>query len=87
MIHSWYNSMQVTARRTRPRQSDLTLHFAYTWSKNMQAGAIIDTVNRVRTSGSCVNLDRTSIAIDFGSVLSSLWSRKVAIGRKCKQDG
>lgn len=44
-IHSWYNSLQVTASHRASR--DLTLHFAYTWSKNMQAGNLIDTVNRV----------------------------------------
>ncbi len=45
LVHSWYNSMQVVA--THNASHDLTLHFAYTWSKNMQAGNIIDTVNRV----------------------------------------
>ncbi len=45
LIHSWYNSLQVTAAHRASR--DLTLHFAYTWSKNMQAGNVIDPVNRV----------------------------------------
>ncbi len=43
----------------------LTLHFAYTWSKNMQAGAIIDTVNRVIQRQLQGN-DRTSIATISG---------------------
>ena len=44
-IHSWYNSLQVTA--SHKVAQNLSFHFAYTWSKNMQAGNIIDTVNRV----------------------------------------
>ena len=45
LVHSWYNSLQVVASHNVAR--NLTFHFAYTWSKNMQAGNIIDTVNRV----------------------------------------
>ena len=45
LVHSWYNSMQFTASHNAAR--DLTFHYALTWSKNMQAGNIIDTVNRV----------------------------------------
>ncbi len=45
LVHSWYNSLQVVASHNAAR--DLTLHYAFTWSKNMQAGNIIDTVNRV----------------------------------------
>ena len=44
-IHSWQNSLQVTASHNASR--DLSLHFAYTWSKSMTAGNIIDTVYRV----------------------------------------
>jgi Carboxypeptidase regulatory-like domain/TonB dependent receptor len=45
LVHSWYNSMQVVASHNASK--DLTFHFALTWSKNMQAGNIIDTVNRI----------------------------------------
>ncbi len=45
LVHTWYNSMQVVASHNVARS--FTLHFAYTWAKNMQAGNIIDTVNRV----------------------------------------
>ena len=45
LVHSWYNALQVSASHNASR--DLTLHYALTWSKNMQAGNIIDTVNRV----------------------------------------
>ena len=45
LVHSWYNSLQVVASHNATK--NLTVHFAYTWSKNMQAGNIIDTVNRV----------------------------------------
>lgn len=45
LVRSWYNSMQVTASHNASR--DLSMHLAYTWAKGMQAGNIIDTVNRV----------------------------------------
>ena len=45
LVRSWYNSLQVVASHNASK--DLTFHFALTWSKNMQAGNIIDTVNRV----------------------------------------
>lgn len=45
LIHSWQNSLQVTASHNASH--DLSLHFAYTWSKSMTAGNIIDTVYRV----------------------------------------
>jgi len=44
-IHSWYNSLQVTASHNVSK--NLSLHFAYTWSKSMTAGNIIDYVYRV----------------------------------------
>ena len=44
-MHSWYNSLQVVASHNASR--DLNFHFALTWSKNMQAGNLIDTVNRI----------------------------------------
>jgi hypothetical protein len=45
LIHSWYNSLQVTASHNVSQ--NLSLHFAYTWAKSMTAGNIIDTVYRV----------------------------------------
>ena len=45
LIHSWYNSLQVTASHNVSRS--LSLHFAYTWSKSMTAGNIIDPIYRV----------------------------------------
>jgi hypothetical protein len=44
-IHSWYNSLQVTAAHNVSK--DLSFHLAYTWSKSMSAGNIVDTINRV----------------------------------------
>ncbi len=44
-IHSWYNSLQVTASHNVSH--NLSLHFAYTWSKSMTAGNIIDSIYRV----------------------------------------
>ncbi len=45
LIHAWYNSMQVAASHNV--SNNLSFHFAYTWSKNMTAGNIIDNVYRV----------------------------------------
>ena len=45
LIHSWYNSLQVTASHNVSK--NLSLHFAYTWSKSMTAGNIIDPIYRV----------------------------------------
>jgi hypothetical protein len=45
LVHSWYNSMQIAASHNASK--DLTFHFGLTWAKNMQAGNIIDTVNRI----------------------------------------
>ena len=44
-IHSWYNSLQVTAAHNVSR--DLSFHFAYTWSKTMTAGNLLDSIYRV----------------------------------------
>lgn len=64
LIHSWTNSLQVTASHTISH--DLSLHFAYTWSKSMTAGNIIDTVYRVYGR----NIDSNDIpnAITFSGV-------------------
>jgi hypothetical protein len=44
-IHTWYNSLQVTLAHNVSRA--LSLHTAYTWSKAMNSGTLIDSVNRV----------------------------------------
>ncbi len=64
LVHSWYNSMQVSASHNASK--DLTLHFALTWSKNMQAGNIIDTVNRVY--GRNLMSNDVPVAITFSGV-------------------
>lgn len=64
LVHSWYNSLQVVASHNASR--DLTLHYALTWSKNMQAGNIIDTVNRVY--GRNLMSNDVPIAMSFSGV-------------------
>ena len=46
LIHTWYNSMQMTLNHNVSKS--LTLHYALTWSKNMTAGAYIDSVYGIR---------------------------------------
>ncbi|HZL27782.1 MAG TPA: TonB-dependent receptor [Acidobacteriaceae bacterium] len=77
IVHSWYNSMQVTA--SHRASHDLTFHFAYTWSKNMQAGAIIDTVNRV-IQRQIVGNDRTNVATISGVYYLPLGRGKAIFG-------
>jgi hypothetical protein len=45
LVHSWYNSLQVTASHNVSKS--LSVHAAYTWSKTMKAGSVIDIVNGV----------------------------------------
>ncbi len=73
LVHSWYNSLQVVASHNASR--DLTLHYALTWSKNMQAGNIIDTVNRVY--GRNLMANDVPIAMTF----SGVYFLPVGIGR------
>ena len=77
IVHSWYNSLQVTAAHQASR--DLTLHFAYTWSKNMQAGAIVDTVNRV-IQRQLIGNDRTSVATLSGVYYLPVGRGKLLLG-------
>ncbi|HEV2644842.1 MAG TPA: TonB-dependent receptor [Acidobacteriaceae bacterium] len=44
-VHTWYNSLQVIAVHNVSRS--LTAHFAYTYSKTMKAGQVIDATNGV----------------------------------------
>lgn len=64
LVHSWYNSLQVSASHNASK--DLTLHFALTWSKNMQGGNIIDSVNRVY--GRNLMANDVPVAISFSGV-------------------
>jgi len=64
IIHTWYNSMQVSFSHNVSQL--LSLHASYTWSKSMRAGDQIDATNQIyaRTlDGS----DRPNI-ISFSSV-------------------
>ncbi len=45
IIHTWYNSLQVSFSHNVSRV--LSLHTAYTWSKSMRAGDQIDATNQV----------------------------------------
>ncbi|HEV2646831.1 MAG TPA: TonB-dependent receptor [Acidobacteriaceae bacterium] len=45
LIHQWYNSLQVVASHNASKE--LTLHFAYTWSKIMTTGFIFDQVDQL----------------------------------------
>jgi hypothetical protein len=76
-IHSWYNSLQVTASHRASR--DLTFHFAYTWSKNMQEGNLIDTVNRVYGRSLQAN-DRTNILTLSGVYYLPVGRGKLLLG-------
>ena len=64
LIHSWYNSLQVIASHNVSQ--NLSLHFAYTWSKSMTAGNIIDTIYRVY--GRNVDANDIPNAITFSGV-------------------
>ena len=77
IVHSWYNSMQVTA--SHRASHDLTFHFAYTLSKNMQAGAILDTVNRV-IQRQIVGNDRTNVATISGVYYLPFGRGKAIVG-------
>ena len=77
LIHTWYNSLQVTAAHKASR--DLTLHFAYTWSKNMQSGAIIDTVNRI-IQRQLVGNDRKSVVTLSGVYYLPVGRGKALLG-------
>ncbi len=63
-IHSWYNSLQVTAAHNVSQ--NLSLHFAYTWSKSMTAGNLIDPIYRVY--GRNIGTNNVPNAITFSGV-------------------
>ncbi len=64
LIHSWFNSLQVTASHNVSQS--LSLHFAYTWSKSMTAGNIIDPIYRVY--GRTIDSNDRPNAITFSGV-------------------
>jgi hypothetical protein len=63
-IHSWYNSLQLTV--SHHTSHNLDLHFAYTWSKSMTAGNIIDPIYRVY--GRTIGANDIPNAITFSGV-------------------
>ena len=46
LIHTWYNSLQVVVSHNVAK--NFTFHYAFTWSKNMSSGAVIDNVYGIR---------------------------------------
>ncbi len=70
-IRSWYNSLQVAASHNVSKS--LSFHFAYTWSKNMTAGNIIDNVNYIRA--------RTIASNDVPTVITISSVFYVPVGR------
>jgi hypothetical protein len=64
LVHSWYNSMQVVASHNVSRS--LTVHAAYTWSKTMKAGQVVDIVNGVY--GRSISSNDTPNVLTFSSV-------------------
>ncbi len=65
LIHSWYNSLQVTASHNVSQ--NLSLHAAYTWSKSMTSGNLIDYIYRVY--GRNVGANDIPNAITFSGVI------------------
>ncbi len=63
-IHSWYNSLQVTASHNVSQ--NLSLHVAYTWSKSMTAGTLIDPIYRVY--GRSIGTNDVPNAVTFSGV-------------------
>lgn len=64
LVHSWYNSLQVTASHTVSRS--LSVHAAYTWSKTMKAGQVVDIINGVY--GRSISANDTPNVFTFSSV-------------------
>ena len=64
LVHSWYNSLQVTASHNVAK--NLTVHAAYTWSKTMKAGQVIDIINGVY--GRSISANDTPNVFTFSSV-------------------
>jgi hypothetical protein len=63
-VHSWYNSMQVSAAHNVSKS--LSLHAAFSWSKAEKAGQVVDSVNGV--FGRSLSASDTPIVITFSSV-------------------
>nr|WP_158909706.1 TonB-dependent receptor [Granulicella sp. L56] len=64
LVHSWYNSLQVSASHNVSKS--LSVHAAYTWSKTMKAGQVIDIINGV--FGRSVSANDTPNVVTFSSV-------------------
>ncbi len=64
IVHTWYNSMQVTASHTVSRS--LSAHAAYTWSKTMKAGSVVDIINGV--FGRNLSANDTPNVVTFSTV-------------------
>ena len=64
LVHSWYNSLQATASHTVSKS--LSLHAAFTWSKTMKAGQVVDIINGV--FGRSISANDTPIVVTFSGV-------------------
>jgi hypothetical protein len=63
-VRAWYNSVQVSASHNVSKS--LTVHAAYTWSKTMKAGQVIDVINGVY--GRTISANDTPNVVTFSSV-------------------
>lgn len=63
-VHSWYNSLQVSASHNVSKS--LSVHAAYTWSKTMKAGQVIDIINGVY--GRSLSANDTPSVFTFSSI-------------------
>ena len=64
LVHSWYNSLQVSASHNVARS--LSIHAAYTWSKTMKEGQVIDIINGVY--GRSISANDTPHVFTFSTV-------------------
>ncbi|HZL28143.1 MAG TPA: hypothetical protein VFC39_16595 [Acidobacteriaceae bacterium] len=64
LVHSWYNSLQVVASHNVSKS--LSVHAAYTWSKTMKAGSVVDIINGV--FGRNLSANDTPNVFTFSSV-------------------
>jgi hypothetical protein len=76
-VHSWYNSLQVTASHRVAKS--LTLHAAYTWSKTMKEGQVIDITNGVYGRSLSTN-DTPQVLTFSGSVYLPLGRGRAILG-------
>ena len=64
LVHTWYNSLQVVASHTASK--NLIVHAAYTWSKTLKAGSVIDIINGV--FGRNLSANDTPNVVTFSAV-------------------